>query len=130
MGQLTYVKKALLVADEDLSLETVIVAGCGLRNGEARAVNVNNVVAQYVYRVREQIRSNTLKPAKLKHRKAGDFREVPLPRSVQEANGTRRGTAPRRTAICCVARAATSPRAESRSTVQVWAALLGGAKRW
>jgi hypothetical protein len=40
-------------------------------------VNVNNVVAQDVYRVREQVHSNTLKPAKLKHRKVGQFREVP-----------------------------------------------------
>ncbi|MFD3532394.1 tyrosine-type recombinase/integrase [Streptomyces sp. NPDC058661] len=82
---LAYVKQALAVADEDLALEIVLMTGCGLRNGEARAVNINNVVAQDVYRVREQIRSNTLKPAKLKHRKAGEFREVPLPRSVREA---------------------------------------------
>ncbi|MEV6247700.1 hypothetical protein AB0M38_16065 [Streptomyces sp. NPDC051742] len=32
--------------------------------------------------VREQIHSNPLKPAKLKHRKAGEFRQAPLPRSV------------------------------------------------
>ncbi|MDX2682477.1 hypothetical protein [Streptomyces soliscabiei] len=32
-----------------------------------------------------QIHSNTHKPAKLKHRKAGEFREDPLPRSVREA---------------------------------------------
>ncbi|MEW9514632.1 tyrosine-type recombinase/integrase [Streptomyces bacillaris] len=82
---LAYVTKALAVADEDLALEIVMMAGCGLRNGEARAVNVNNIVAQDVYRVREQIHSNTLKPAKLKHRKTGEFREVPLPRSVREA---------------------------------------------
>ncbi|MFF6902756.1 tyrosine-type recombinase/integrase [Streptomyces hydrogenans] len=82
---LAYVKKALVVADKDLALELVMMAGCGLRNGEARAVNVNNVVAQDVYRVREQIHSNTLRPAKLKHRKVGEFREVPLPRSVREA---------------------------------------------
>ncbi|MEU5327321.1 tyrosine-type recombinase/integrase [Streptomyces parvus] len=60
---LAYVTKALPVADEDLALEIVMRAGCGLRNGEARAVNVNNVVAQDVYRVREQIHSNTLRPA-------------------------------------------------------------------
>ncbi|GGV26484.1 hypothetical protein GCM10010260_78550 [Streptomyces filipinensis] len=29
--------------------------------------------------------SNTHRPAKLEHRKAGEFREVPLPRSVREA---------------------------------------------
>ncbi|MFB7028866.1 MULTISPECIES: tyrosine-type recombinase/integrase [unclassified Streptomyces] len=82
---LAYVTKALTVADEALALEIVVMAGCGLRNGEARAVNVNNVVAQDVYRVREQIHSNTHQPAKLKHRKVGEFREVPLPRSVREA---------------------------------------------
>ncbi|MFE6229358.1 tyrosine-type recombinase/integrase [Streptomyces sp. NPDC057854] len=82
---LAYVKKALTVADKHLALEIVMMVGCGLRNGEARAVNVNNIVADDVYRVHEQIHSNTHKPAKLKHRKAGEFREVPLPRSVKEA---------------------------------------------
>ena len=82
---LVYLKKALVVADDLLALEIVMMAGCGLRNGEARAVNVNNFVADDVYRVHEQIHSNTHKPAKLKHRKAGDFREVPLPRSGREA---------------------------------------------
>jgi hypothetical protein len=35
--------------------------------------------------VHEQIHFNTHKRAKLKHRKAGEFREGPLPRSVREA---------------------------------------------
>jgi integrase len=48
-------------------------------------VSINNLVAQDVYRVHEQIHSNTHRPAKLKHRKVGEFREVPLPRSVREA---------------------------------------------
>ncbi|MFD8900184.1 tyrosine-type recombinase/integrase [Streptomyces ardesiacus] len=82
---LEYVKQALAVAGDDLAMEIVMMAGCGLRNGEARAVNVNNVVADDVYRVHEQIHSNTHRPAKLKHRKVGEFREVPLPRSVREA---------------------------------------------
>ncbi|MFI0037248.1 MULTISPECIES: tyrosine-type recombinase/integrase [Streptomyces] len=82
---LAYLKQALAVAKGDLALEIVMMAGCGLRNGEARAVNVNNVVADDVYRVHEQIHSNTHRLAKLKHRKAGEFREVPLPRSVREA---------------------------------------------
>lgn len=56
-----------------------MMAGCGLRYGEARAVNVNNVAAQGVYRVREHIHSNKLKPAKLKYRRTGEFREAPLP---------------------------------------------------
>ncbi|WP_235618372.1 CIA30 family protein [Streptomyces sp. CB02400] len=82
---LAYVKKALTAADDFLALEIVMTVGCGLRNGEARAVNVNNVVADDVYRVHEQIHSNTHEPAKLRHRKAGEFREVPLPGSVREA---------------------------------------------
>lgn len=82
---LAYVKKVLTIADKHLELEIVMMVGCGLRNGEARAVNINNIVADDVYRVHEQIHSNTHKPAKLKHRKAGEFREVPLPRSVKEA---------------------------------------------
>ncbi|MEW2131041.1 hypothetical protein [Streptomyces sp. NPDC005435] len=47
---LTSVKKALTVADEYLALEIVMMVGCGLRNGEARAGNINNVVADDVYR--------------------------------------------------------------------------------
>ncbi|MGX9923586.1 tyrosine-type recombinase/integrase [Streptomyces sp. NPDC002248] len=89
---LAFLKQALAAADKRLSLEIAMMAGCGLRaagcglrNGEARAVNVGNLVADGVYRVHEQIHSNTHKPAKLKHRKVGDFREVPLPHSVREA---------------------------------------------
>jgi hypothetical protein len=52
-------KKSLKVADELLALEIVMMAGCGLRNGEARAVNINNVVADDVYQVHEQIHSHT-----------------------------------------------------------------------
>ncbi|GHE80312.1 hypothetical protein ACWIG2_07540 [Streptomyces cellulosae] len=69
---LVHVKKALTAADEYLALEIVMMVGCGLRNGEARAVNIHNVVADDVYRVHEQIHSNTHKPAKLKHRKVGE----------------------------------------------------------
>ncbi|MFD7875083.1 hypothetical protein ACFV5G_13415 [Streptomyces sp. NPDC059766] len=45
---LDYVKTALTAADHILALEIVMMVGCGLRNGEARAVNVNNVVADDV----------------------------------------------------------------------------------
>ncbi|MFF9757765.1 hypothetical protein ACF1FC_34315 [Streptomyces sp. NPDC014344] len=48
-------------------------------------MNINNLVAEDVYRVHEQVHSNAHRPAKLKHRKVGKFREVPLPRSVREA---------------------------------------------
>ncbi|WP_345609799.1 tyrosine-type recombinase/integrase [Streptomyces sanyensis] len=82
---LAYPEQALAAAGDDLALEIVMTAGCGLRNGGARAVNMNNVVADDVHRVHEQVHSTTHRPAKLKHRKVGDFREVPLPRSVREA---------------------------------------------
>ncbi|MGW3391383.1 tyrosine-type recombinase/integrase [Streptomyces cinereoruber] len=92
---LANVTKALTVADEDLALEIVMMAGCDLRKGEARAVNVNNVVAEDVYRVREQIHSNTLRSAKLKHRKAGSSGRYPcLDRSERRLSGTWRSTAP------------------------------------
>lgn len=74
---LAYLKKALAAADEHLALEIVMMVGCGLRNGKARAVNVNNVVADDVYRVHERIHSNTHRPAKLKHRKAGSSGRFP-----------------------------------------------------
>ncbi|SFD64591.1 Site-specific recombinase XerD [Streptomyces aidingensis] len=82
---LEYITKALTVADEFLAMEIVMMVGCGLRNGEARAVNLNNMVAFDVYRVTEQIHSNLHMPAKLKHRKPGEFREVPLPCTVRGA---------------------------------------------
>ncbi|KPC91384.1 integrase, partial [Streptomyces sp. NRRL F-6602] len=62
-----------------------MMAGCGLRKGEALALNVNNIVADDVYRVTEQVHYRTRKLEKLKHRKPGEFREVPLPRSIREA---------------------------------------------
>ncbi|GGL65616.1 hypothetical protein GCM10010129_06460 [Streptomyces fumigatiscleroticus] len=40
---LAYVKQALGVAGDDLALEIVMMTGCGLRNGEAGAVNINNL---------------------------------------------------------------------------------------
>ncbi|MGW5971138.1 tyrosine-type recombinase/integrase [Streptomyces sp. NPDC055186] len=82
---LAYLKQALTLAGEDLALEIVMMAGCGLRNGEARAVDINNLVADDVYRVYEQIHSNSHRLAKLKHCKVGEFREMPLPRSVRDS---------------------------------------------
>ncbi|MEU4486822.1 tyrosine-type recombinase/integrase [Streptomyces purpurascens] len=82
---LGYIERALSIAHEDLALEITMMVGCGLRNGEARAVNLNNIVADDVYHVHEQIHARLNRPAKLKHRKVGEFREVPLPRTVREA---------------------------------------------
>ncbi|MFB7124595.1 tyrosine-type recombinase/integrase [Kitasatospora sp. NPDC056273] len=65
--------------DETFNLVAELMSGCGLRNGEALAVNVNNIVADDVYRVTEQVNQTTKDYAPLKHRKAGDYRDVPLP---------------------------------------------------
>ncbi|WP_405747321.1 tyrosine-type recombinase/integrase [Streptomyces sp. NBC_01525] len=80
-----YIREAAEAADHQLAMHVRMMYGCGLRNGEARAVNINNIVADDVYRVTEQIHKNTYLPAPLKHRRVGEFREVPLPRSVKEA---------------------------------------------
>ncbi|MEU6973893.1 site-specific integrase [Kitasatospora aureofaciens] len=67
----------LLIAD--------LMSGCGLRNGEAAAVNVNNIVADDVYRVTEQVNHITKDYAPLKHRKKGEYRDVPLPARVRHS---------------------------------------------
>ena len=41
----------LLIAD--------LMSGCGMRNGEAAAVNMNNIVADNVYRITEQVNQTT-----------------------------------------------------------------------
>ncbi|MFI8456036.1 site-specific integrase [Kitasatospora sp. NPDC085464] len=60
-----------------------LMSGCGLRNGEATAVNINNIVADDVYRVTDQVNQTTKDYAPLKHRKEGDYRDVPLPARVK-----------------------------------------------
>ncbi|MEV0259483.1 tyrosine-type recombinase/integrase [Streptomyces sp. NPDC050732] len=65
----------LLIAD--------LMSGCGLRNGEAAAVNLKNLVADDVYRVTEQVNQTTRDYAPLKHRKVNDYRDVPLPARVR-----------------------------------------------
>ncbi|WP_257155749.1 tyrosine-type recombinase/integrase [Streptomyces sp. Ru87] len=62
-----------------------LMHGCGLRNGEAYAANLERIVADEVYRVTEQIDGRTRQPARLKHRKPGEFRECPLPSTVRES---------------------------------------------
>jgi integrase len=61
-----------------------LMSGCGLRNGEAAAVNLSKLVADDVYRVSEQVVQTTGKYGPLKHRKAGEYRDVPLPARVRE----------------------------------------------
>ncbi|MGW6914216.1 hypothetical protein ACWGB8_10405 [Kitasatospora sp. NPDC054939] len=55
-----------------------LMSGRGMRNGEALAVNINNIVADGVYRITEQVNQTTKDYAPLKHRKAGDYRDVPF----------------------------------------------------
>ncbi|MFC9245470.1 tyrosine-type recombinase/integrase [Streptomyces sp. NPDC057136] len=70
--------------DDTFRLIVDLMAGMGLRNGEALAVNVNNMVAKDVYRVHQQVHDRTVTLEPLKHRKTGEFREVPLPSFVRE----------------------------------------------
>ncbi|MFI1161904.1 hypothetical protein [Streptomyces sioyaensis] len=87
-----------------------MMRGCGLSNGEARAVNTNNVISDDIYRVSDQIHHNTYRPAPLKHRHPGEFRDVPLPRSVRETIERFEQRPARQTrATCCADRTAISP---------------------
>lgn len=64
-------------------LVTDLMSGCGMRNGEATAVNLGNIVADDVYRICEQVNQTTKAYARLKHRKTGEYRDVPLPAPVK-----------------------------------------------
>ncbi|MEU5533126.1 site-specific integrase [Streptomyces sp. NPDC020362] len=70
--------------DDAFMLIVDLMAGCGLRNGEAAAVNLKNIVADDVYRVTEQVVLSTRQYGPLKHRKAGEYRDVPLPARIRE----------------------------------------------
>ncbi|MGW8376014.1 site-specific integrase [Streptomyces sp. ODS28] len=71
--------------DEDIRLVMDVMSGCGARTAEACAVNIHNIVADDVYRVTEQIHNKRVERAPLKHRKAGDFRETPLPAQTRNS---------------------------------------------
>ncbi|MEW1599731.1 site-specific integrase [Streptomyces sp. NPDC093808] len=71
------------VGDDRFRLIVDLMSGCGLRNGEAAAVNLRNIVADDVYRITEQVNQTTGRYARLKHRKPGDYRDVPLPTHVK-----------------------------------------------
>ncbi|MFJ6841543.1 RHS repeat-associated core domain-containing protein [Streptomyces griseoluteus] len=70
--------------DDAFRLMVDLMSGCGLRNGEAAAVNLSNLVADDVYRVSEQVILSTKSYGPLKHRKVGEYRDVPLPARVWE----------------------------------------------
>ncbi|MFD8658752.1 site-specific integrase [Streptomyces globisporus] len=62
-----------------------LMSGCGMRNGEAPAVSINNIVANNAYRITEQVNQTTKTYAPLKHRKVGDYRDVSLPARVKHS---------------------------------------------
>ncbi|WP_407835836.1 tyrosine-type recombinase/integrase [Streptomyces sp. DSM 116496] len=71
--------------DDSFQLLVGLMSGCGMRNGEAAAVNIRNIVADDVYRVTEQVNQTTKTYGPLKHRNPGEYRDVPLPASVKDA---------------------------------------------
>ncbi|CAM5671234.1 hypothetical protein STENM327S_03007 [Streptomyces tendae] len=71
--------------DDSFLLVADLMSGCGMRNGEAFAVNVNNIVANDVYRITEQVNRTTCRYERLKHRKPGEYRDVPLPARVRRS---------------------------------------------
>ncbi|MGC5039956.1 tyrosine-type recombinase/integrase [Streptomyces sp. DT190] len=73
------------VGSDGLRLVIDLMAGCGHRNGEAYAANLERMVADDVYRITEQIEGKTRERAPLKHRKPGEFRETPMPWTVRES---------------------------------------------
>ncbi|MEU9336563.1 tyrosine-type recombinase/integrase [Streptomyces sp. NPDC048290] len=69
--------------DDTFRLVVDLMSGCGMRNGEAAAIRVNNIVADDVYRISEQVNQTTRQYERLKHRKPGDYRDVPLPARIR-----------------------------------------------
>ncbi|WP_241003044.1 tyrosine-type recombinase/integrase, partial [Streptomyces sp. CB01881] len=74
-----------VAGDDVFCLAADLMSGCGMRNGEVLAVNINNIVADDVYRITEQVNQTTKDYGPLKHRKVGDYRDVPLPAHVKHS---------------------------------------------
>ncbi|MYY12436.1 tyrosine-type recombinase/integrase [Streptomyces sp. SID4919] len=72
-----------MAGDDAFRLVADLMSGCGMRNGEAAAANINNIVADDVYRITEQVNQTTRQYGRLKHRKPGEYRDVPLPAGVR-----------------------------------------------
>lgn len=71
-------------ASDGLGLVIDLMSGCGLRDGEAYAANMERMVADDVYRITEQIEGKTRERVPLKRRKLGEFREAPMPSTVRD----------------------------------------------
>lgn len=57
-----------VAGDDTLTLLVDLMSGCGLRNGEAAAVNLRNLVADDVHRVTEQVNQTTKTYARQRRR--------------------------------------------------------------
>ncbi|MFY4719777.1 tyrosine-type recombinase/integrase [Streptomyces sp. LaBMicrA B280] len=77
-------RRIRVAGDDRFLLIADLMSGCGLRNGEAAAVNLRNIVAGDVYRVTEQVNQTTGQYAPLKHRMSNEYRDVPLPVRVRQ----------------------------------------------
>ncbi|MFI5756849.1 tyrosine-type recombinase/integrase [Streptomyces sp. NPDC051569] len=71
--------------DDAFALIADLMSGCGLRNGEAAAVRLDNIVADDTYRVHEQVNQTSNTYSRLKHRKVGEYRDVPLPARARQS---------------------------------------------
>jgi integrase len=69
--------------DPRLKFAVYLMAGCGLRLGEALGVDEDCFIADGVLRVTRQWRADS-KFGPLKHKKDGDYRDVPFPRYLEE----------------------------------------------
>ncbi|WP_328738744.1 tyrosine-type recombinase/integrase [Streptomyces erythrochromogenes] len=72
------------IGDEKFRLLCDLMSGCGMRNAEAVAVNINNIVSDNTYRITEQVNQTTKVCGRLKHRKPGEYRDVPLPSRIRQ----------------------------------------------
>lgn len=70
--------------DDTFRLIADLMSGCGMRNGEAAAVSINSIVVDDVYRITEQVNQTTRQNGRLKHRRVGEYRDVPLPSRIKE----------------------------------------------
>lgn len=81
VAQLAQIRMA---GDDIFRLIADLMSGCGLRNAEATAVNLRGIVAPDVYRISEQVNQTSGQYARLKHRKPGEYRDVPLPTRTRQ----------------------------------------------
>ena len=80
----------------DWALSVWLMRGCGLRIGEALAVSEKSRVRPGVLRISEQMHDRPPRTGPLKHRKPGEYRDVPARRYVElriEDHVTVHGTA-------------------------------------